>query len=168
MSHWLRWMIDRDLSQVMGIESLCFGPDADTRREMRALIDMPGVYSIVAEAENESIDGFVIYERRKTRIVIRNLAVAPMRQRRGIGTLLIDKLRGKLSFQRKVLTALVRESNLPAQLFFRAMGLVATDIIPHPWARFGGGLEDGYLFELRCECEKALADSQLRSKEASA
>lgn len=166
MSYWLRWIIDRDLSEVMAIENACFGCQAETRREMRSLIDMPGVYALVAESESESIDGFVIYEQRKTRLVIRDLAVAPWKMRRGIGTLLIDKLHGKLCPRRKVLTALVRETNLPAQLFFRAVGLVATDVIPHPWLTTGSR-EDGYLFELRHDPEQATHDRLCR-KEASA
>ena len=62
----------------------------------------------------------MIYELHKTRLHILNFAVAAEMPRQGIGTQMVDKLVGKLSSQRRTrITLEVRETNLPAQFFFR-------------------------------------------------
>ena len=84
---------------------------------------------MVAERD-EQIHGFMIYELFKQQLHLLNFAVAPASRRQGIGAEMVAKLKHKLSQQRRNEIVLsVRESNLPAQMFFRehdfrAMGIV--------------------------------------------
>jgi len=65
----------------------------------------------------------MIYELMRNRIHVLNLAVHPDYQRRGVGSQMVAKLIGKLSAQRRSRVVLeVRETNVPAQLFFRENG----------------------------------------------
>ena len=59
-----------------------------------------------------------------------HLIVVPGYRRRGIGTQMIGKLIGKLSAGRRTrITLEVRETNLPAQLFFRDNGFRAVSVL---------------------------------------
>lgn len=73
----------------------------------------------------------MIYELHKSRLHLVAFAVDSIARRTGIGSLLLTKLVHKLkTHQRQRITLVVRESNLIAQLFFRAYGFVATKILP--------------------------------------
>ena len=99
---------------------------------------------MVAE-HDERVVGFMIYELHKTRLHILNFAVAPDVRRRRVGTQMIEKLIGKLSSQRRTRISLeVRETNLAAQLFFRASGFKATSVLRE---FYDDSPEDAYLMQ---------------------
>ncbi|MEK6234481.1 MAG: GNAT family N-acetyltransferase, partial [Planctomycetales bacterium] len=78
----------------------------------------------------DSIVGFMIYELQKTRLHLLNFAVQSKQRRRRVGSQMIEKLTGKLSPHRRNQILLeVRETNLPAQLFFRAVGFSAMGVL---------------------------------------
>jgi ribosomal-protein-alanine N-acetyltransferase len=104
---------------------------------------------MVAEA-SERVVGFMVYELHKLRLHVLNFAVAEKYRRRDVGTQLVRKLVSKLSHDRRSrLTLEVRETNLPAQLFFRAVGFRASAVL----RRFYDDTdEDAYRFQFRvCE-----------------
>lgn len=73
-----------------------------------------------------------------------NFAVHPGHRRQGIGSQMIDKLASKLSQDRRnEVTLAVRESNLAAQLFFKANGFLASGVIH---GHYGDSDEDAYCF----------------------
>jgi ribosomal-protein-alanine N-acetyltransferase len=87
----------------------------------------------------------MIYELHKTRIHVLNFAVAQDYRRNGVGTQMVDKLIGKLSSQRRTRIILeVRETNLPAQLFFRANQFRAVSVLRD---FFEDVPEDAYLMQ---------------------
>jgi ribosomal-protein-alanine N-acetyltransferase len=101
---------------------------------------------MVAEHEDRVV-GFMIYELNKTRIQVLNFASAPDFQRRGVGTQMVGKLIGKLSAQRRTrITLEVRETNLPAQLFFREAGFRAVSVLRD---YYEDTPEDAYLMQYR-------------------
>jgi [ribosomal protein S18]-alanine N-acetyltransferase len=95
----------------------------------------------------DTVVGFMIYELHKTKLHILNFAVGSKWQGRGVGRQMIEKMIGKLSSQRRVrLTLEIRETNVDAQCFFRAMGFRCTNVMAE---FYDDSDEDAYLFEYR-------------------
>ena len=120
----VRWMIRRDMPEVLAIERRSFEfpwVDEDFIRCLR----QRNCIGMAAEHEDRVV-GFMIYELLKTRIHVLNFAVDRHYQRRGVGSQMLAKLVAKLSPQRRNRIVLeVRETNLAAQLFFRENGFRA-------------------------------------------
>ena len=139
-----RWLIRRDMPEVLAIDSECFA-DAWAEEDLVRVMGQKNVIGFVAERA-ETIVGFVIYEFHPDRLRIVRLAVAREYQHTGVGRGLIEMLIRKLSKQRRAKINLdVPESNLAAQLFLRAMGFKAIGTIR---GRVWEG-EDDYVFQYR-------------------
>jgi ribosomal-protein-alanine N-acetyltransferase len=84
---------------------------------------------MVAES-GDSVVAFMIYELHRSRLHVLNFAVARSHRRLGIGTRMMEKLVWKLTPERRNRIAReVRETNLPAQLFFRSLGFRAISVL---------------------------------------
>jgi ribosomal-protein-alanine N-acetyltransferase len=141
----IRWMIRRDMAEVLDIERGSFEFPWFEEDFIRCLRQRNCI-GMVAE-HGERVVGFMIYELHKTRLHILNFAVAPQYRRQGIGRQMIDKLLGKLSSQRRVrITLEVRETNLPAQLFFKAASFRAVTVLR---SYYEDSPEDAYLMQYR-------------------
>ena len=117
----IRWMIRRDMREVLDIEETSFEFPWSEEDFVRCLRQRNCI-GMVAE-HDERVVGFMIYELHKTRLHVLNFSVDPANRRRGVGTHMVNKLIGKLSQQRRTRIMLeVRETNLAAQLFFRSAG----------------------------------------------
>jgi ribosomal-protein-alanine N-acetyltransferase len=128
----VRWMIRRDMPEVLQIESESFDL-AWQEDDFIACLTKRNCIGMVADHIEHSraydVAGFMIYELHKAKLHVLNFAVAPWARRQDVGTQLIEKLLKKLSQQRRThLTLDVRESNLPAQLFFQRMGFRAISV----------------------------------------
>lgn len=149
----IRWMIRRDMPEVLEIERSAFEFPWFEEEFIRCLRQRNCIGMVAEHAER--VVGFMIYELHKTRLHILNFAVAADARRRGIGRQMIDKLVGKLSSQRRTRISLeVRETNLAAQMFFRASGFRATNVL-HDF--YDDSAEDAYLMQYCCEPESSLA-----------
>jgi ribosomal-protein-alanine N-acetyltransferase len=146
----IRWMIRRDMPEVLDIENQNFEfpwLDEDFIRCLR----QRNCIGMVAEHEDRVV-GFMIYELHKTRIHVLNFSVAPGYQRRGVGSQMVAKLIAKLSTQRRSRIVLeVRETNLAAQLFFRENGFRAVSVLR---SFYEDTPEDAYLMQFRYRPEK--------------
>lgn len=144
----IRWMIRRDMPEVLAIEEAC---QLDFPWDEKAFKDCENsrdVIRMVAEVD-ERVVGFMVYETHQSRIHLLNLNVHPSMWRRGVGRRMVEKLIGKLSAQRRTrITAEISETNLDAHLFFRAMGFKATAVL-HDY--YDCANEDCYLFQFRVE-----------------
>lgn len=124
----IRWMIRRDMPEVLDIERRCFEffwTEADFLTALR----QRNCIGMVAEHQGQ-IRGFMVYELLKDRLHLLNFAVDHWRQRSGLGTQMVDKLKSKLKQQRRTVVELeVRERNVAAQCFFREMGFVADGVL---------------------------------------
>ena len=121
----IRWLIRRDMPEVMAIEIGSFKPFWSEDDFIRCLRQRNCI-GMVAE-HDERIVGFMIYELHKNRLHVLNFAARSDLRRRGIGSQMMRKLVQKLSNQRRNRIMLeVRETNLPAQLFLRACGFNAS------------------------------------------
>ncbi len=147
----IRWMIRRDMSEVLDIESQSFEFPWSEDDFIRCLRQRNCI-GMVAE-QDEGLVGFMIYELHKTRLHVLNFAVADDATRRGVGRQMIDKLAGKLSGQRRTrITLEVRETNLAAQLFFRDCGFRAVSVLRD---YYDDTTEDAYLMQYRYQPEES-------------
>ena len=139
----VRWMIRRDLHEVIAIEREAFEfpwSEEDFTRCLR----QRNCIGMVAELA-DSVVAFMIYELHRSRLHMLNFAVLRSNRRRGIGTQMMEKLVGKLTPDRRGRIALeVRETNLPAQLFFRSLGFRATTVLKD---FYQDSTEDAYLMQ---------------------
>jgi [ribosomal protein S18]-alanine N-acetyltransferase len=139
----IRWMIRRDMAEVLDIERASFEFPWFEEEFIRCLRQRNCIGMVAEHAER--VVGFMIYELHKTRLHILNFSVAPDVRRRGVGRQMIDKLLGKLSSQRRTrITLEVRETNLAAQIFFRENGFRATSVL-HEF--YDDSPEDAYLMQ---------------------
>lgn len=128
MKLYVRWMIRRDMPEVLAIETSVFQFPWNEDHFVRCLRPRNCI-AMVAD-EDGRIVGYMLYELHKTRLHVLNLAVHPDHWRRGIGRAMVERLKGKLSYQRRARLVLdVRETNLAAQKFFRAMGFRAVNLL---------------------------------------
>ena len=147
----VRWMIRRDMPEVLATESESFEFPWSEQDFIRCLRQRNCI-GMVAEHDDHVI-GFMIYELQKTRIHVLNFAVAPAYRRSGVGSQMIAKLTAKLSSQRRNRIQLeVRETNLAAQVFFRGNGFRAVSVLR---SYYDDTPEDAYLMQFRYHPEKA-------------
>lgn len=124
----IRWMIRRDMPEVLRIEQSSFEfPWAE--EDFVRCLRQRNCIGMVAEYE-EQVVGFMIYELDRDQLHVLNFAVRPDARRRGVGSQMVEKLAGKLSQQRRTRISLeVRETNLAAQVFFRNAGFKAISVL---------------------------------------
>lgn len=128
----IRWLIRRDMPEVLRIERESFEfPWTD--EDFVGCLRQRNCIGMVCEWEHEIV-GFMVYELHKSAFRILNLAVDPMLRRVGIGRQMIERLRDKLSQQRRSeMQTEVRERNIDAQRFFKAMGFSCIETIRTPY-----------------------------------
>ena len=153
----VRWMIRRDMPEVLAIEHEAFEfpwSDEDFTRCLR----QRNCIGMVAEMA-DSVVAFMIYELHRARLHMINFAVVRSHRRLGIGTHMMEKLCGKLTPDRRSRVVLeVRETNLPAQLFFRTLGFRATSVLKD---FYQDTTEDAYLMEYSLESQPAALPRRL-------
>jgi ribosomal-protein-alanine N-acetyltransferase len=124
----IRWLIRRDMDEVLAIERSSF-QFPWTEEEFLCCLRQRNCIGTVAELDHKIV-GFMIYELHKSMLRILNFAVAPEVRRNGIGRQMVQRLVDKLSQQRRREIVLeVRETNVPAQLFFANNGFRAVTVL---------------------------------------
>jgi [ribosomal protein S18]-alanine N-acetyltransferase len=155
----IRWMIRRDMPEVLAIEQECFEFPWCEEDFIRCLRQRNCI-GMVAEA-SERILGFMVYELQKHRLHILNFAVHDRFRRRSVGTQMGTKLITKLSHDRRSRIMLeIRETNLPAQLFFRNLGFRAVSVLRK---FYEDTPEDAYLMQYRFSAAAASTE-EVRSR----
>lgn len=138
----IRWMIRRDMPEVLAIEADCFDiPWSED--DFTAALRTRNTIGMVAEHDSEVV-GFFLYELLKPRLHIIDFAVRRDARRHGVGRKMVGKLVGKLSRSRRRLHVAVRETNLDAQLFFRSCGFRAISVLHDHYEDTD---EDAYLMQ---------------------
>jgi ribosomal-protein-alanine N-acetyltransferase len=141
----IRWMIRRDMPEVLQTEQESFEYSWSEEDFLRCLRQRNCI-GMVAE-QGEKVVGFMIYELHKAKLHILNFAVHPLFRRAGVGAQMVSKLISKLSSHRRTrITLEVRETNLPAQLFFRAQTFKAVRVLRSFYEDSG---EDAFLMQYR-------------------
>jgi len=98
---------------------------------------------------NRELVGYTFYQHGKGRINLLRLGVDQDRRHEGIGSQLIERVKGKLRTHRcKVITLVIRETNLPGQLFLKYHGFKALRVLREFYSDTG---EDAYYMQFRPE-----------------
>ncbi len=157
----IRWMIRRDMPEVLAIESDSFEFPWSQDDFIRCLRQRNCI-GMVAEHQDRVV-GFMIYELHKSKLHILNFCVHGDCRRQSVGSQMCRKLISKLSSQRRSRIVLeVRETNLAAQLFFRDKGFRALTVLRD---YYEDTVEDAYLMQFRYkESETELAPVNRISK----
>lgn len=123
----VRWMIRRDLPEVVTISRLGHQwkrSVANIEHELKHR----NMIGVIAE-QGDIVVGFVMYELHKTKLEIVDLVVHPEFRRCGVGTSLVYHLVKKLHVgQKERITISVPESLDGAHLFFRSQRFLATSV----------------------------------------
>lgn len=137
----VRWMIRRDMPEVLGIEAAGFAfPWGEDK--LVGLLRRRDCIGMVAE-HGEAVVGYMVYLLRPRHVRVLALAAHPEYRRAGVGRQLVAKLAAKLSPRRRTrLTLRVRETDLAAQQFFRSQGFRAEAVRRGHYAADTG--EDAY------------------------
>lgn len=139
----VRWMIRRDMPEVLAIENESFEFPMSEEQIVKCLRKR-NVIGMVSEV-NDRVVAYMLYELHKTRLHLASLAVARDVRRAGIGSSMVQRLQSKLSRQRRCrLTLEVRDGNLSAQLFFRSNGFRAVSVLRN---HYEDTSDDAYLME---------------------
>jgi ribosomal-protein-alanine N-acetyltransferase len=143
----LRYLIRRDLTEVLQIEKASYAPTYWGEEDFLHCLRQRNCIATVAE-HNDHIVGYTLYLQQKTHLHLLNIAVHPLYRRVGVGTRLVTQLKDKLSpYGRFAVLAEVHEANLRAQLFFKSQGFKAVTTIRSFYEDTGG---DAFLMEYRC------------------
>lgn len=148
----VRWMIRRDMPDVLEIEGRSFARPWGERELVRQL-QRRQVIGMVAEWYGRVI-GYMVYELSPRTIRLLAIAVHPDFHGSGVGRTLLAKMAGKLGGKRLRVRLDVRETNLDAQRWLRACGWRATGVIR---GHFDDPGEDAYAFEFRWPAATPLA-----------
>jgi len=137
----IRWMIHRDMPQVLSIEK---GVQEHPwcKEEFISHLRQKNCIAMISE-DGDDIVGFMVYELNKGRLELINMAVHPRYLRCGVATEMINKIKLKLTTnRRRSITVAVRETNLTMQLFLKSQGFLARKVKRR---YFGDSNEDAFI-----------------------
>jgi ribosomal-protein-alanine N-acetyltransferase len=147
----IRWMIRRDMEEVLEIEKASFEfpwLEDDFLRCLR----QRNCIGMVAEYD-ERVVGFMVYELHKDQLHVLNFSVRPDVRRRNVGQQMVNKLIGKLSRKgRNRIMLEIRETNLAAQMFFKNLEFRAVSLLRD---YYDDTVEDAYVMQYRFQEEAA-------------
>ena len=145
----IRWMIRRDMGEVLDIEQASFEFPWLEEDFLRCLRQRNCI-GMVAEFD-ERVVGFMVYELHKDQLHVLNFSVRPDVRRRGVGQQMVNKLIGKLSRRgRNRIGSEIRETNLAAQMFFKNLDFRAISVLRD---YYDDTVEDAYVMQYRFEDE---------------
>ncbi len=160
----IRWMIRRDMPEVLAIEQGCYGAPW-TQDDFLGALRQRNCIGMVAESHVGKVIGYMVYRlmpdaRHMTErefkaadkyLKLMNLAVDPRFRFMGVGRQMLETLARKLSQQQWAYAEIVvSERNYPAQCWLRECGVRATGVLQGHFSDPQGKYEpeDGYFFEL--------------------
>ena len=148
----VRWMIRHDRDAVAAIEALAF-PDPWSPQDIDDWLRGRRNVAVVAMLSGHQHPvASLYYTIRDRHYQIVSLAVNPKLHRRGVGRVLVSYLKRKLTPDHRYrLTAYVRSTNVPAQMFFGAVGFRATRELRDYYDLGCGRYEDAYEFVFRLD-----------------
>lgn len=142
----LRWLVKRDIPEVLEIERAAFS-EPWNEDDFRRVLRQRNVIGMVAEYQ-ERIVGYMIYTLESDDLRLSNFVVHPDYRRCRVGHQMVCRLKAKLDgHRRRKITLTVGERNLTAQLFFRSQGFKAKQVIR---GFYRDSDEDAYAMEYHC------------------
>lgn len=123
-----RWMLRRDLPQVVDIEAASFPPGADRWEEEDFVFMLRHRHTgcfVLEDNTSAKILGYYTVISTPKLIEVENIVIHPAWRRLGYGTTAMQRLQKSARCHNKTLILRVHEQNLTAQLFLRACGVRA-------------------------------------------
>lgn len=140
----VRWMCGRDAAPSIAVDDSF---DAWTEDDLRQCLRKRDRIGMVGEIDDKVVS-FMAYRLLENRIKVLRFAVYYDWRRQGCGSAMIEKLKQKLSSQkRSEIIIPIRESNLQGQLFLKYHQFRARKIKRSYYEDTG---EDAYLFVFDC------------------
>jgi [ribosomal protein S18]-alanine N-acetyltransferase len=136
----VRWMMPCDMPHVLDMEFEGF-EFPWTQLDFLRILRLPDCRGQVAEVAGQRA-GYMVYEVNARRIRLLNFCVGHDWRRRGVGAAMVAKLRSIQGNRPTRIVTECRESNLPAQLFFRSQGFRAVEVL----RGFYSNKEDAFKF----------------------
>jgi len=119
----IRWLIRKDMDEVLRIEAESFGVNRWSEEEFLACLKQRNCIGVTIVRDYSEVLGFMIYQLSKQKLIVLNMAVQPDSRRQGFGRMALQRLKEKLHQQRRTsVQARVTEDNLNAHLFFSGCG----------------------------------------------
>ena len=144
----LRYLVRSDMADILDIERASF-PCPWTNDDFKLALKQHNVIGYVLEID-ELVVGFMIVESYRHGRRIQSIAVRPDYRRAGLARMMVEKVKSRLLDNDRLheVVTEVRESNLAAQLLFRACGFRCVETLPDNYGEHGV-TEDGYVFAIR-------------------
>lgn len=145
-----RWMIERDMPQVLAIDALLPAPWGEERllNYFRHRIQ----HVAVRYDQDDVVLGYASFSRRPYFLNLGLLAVHPADRRKGVGTCLMERIKSKLGSERERINCCVPETEVGTQLFLKAQGFKCVEILKaQPCAEVFGFTCDQYGFRYERE-----------------
>jgi ribosomal protein S18 acetylase RimI-like enzyme len=114
-----------DMQEVLEIEYANFHPYHWVAKDFRRLFSHNG--TIYTYCDNSHVVGYLCFSPIRSGIALKSISIRKDYQRIGMGTKMLQGLKNKLLFGRKIIIH-VSEKNTAAHLFFKAMGFEATRV----------------------------------------
>jgi ribosomal-protein-alanine N-acetyltransferase len=141
----IRWMIRRDMPDVLAIEQACFQWPWGEEDFIRCLRQRNCIGKVAEHKER--VVGFMVYELHANRLHLLNLAVHEDCRFKGVGASLVgERIKALTHDRRSRIMCEVRETNLDAQLFFRRIGFRCVSVLRE---FYQDTPESAYLFQYR-------------------
>lgn len=155
----VRWLCRRDMDDVLRIERQCFDHPW-TREDFVCCLSQRNCIGVVVDVRSE-VAGFMIYELAHGRFHILNIAVARPFRRMHLARSMVERVIWKLAeTHRTHIFCEVRERNLTAQQFFKALDFRAVAVLR---AHYDDTEEDAYLMRFTDD-SRSLANPTNRIK----
>ena len=123
----MRWMIRRDIPEVLGIEQASFA-DPWTEAEFIQQLRRCNVIGTVAETSGRVV-GYMIYELHNRRLELVRFAVAVDVRGQGYGSRLLLKLKDKIQESRRsAIGCMVPEASVKTQVWLRSHNFRALSV----------------------------------------
>lgn len=123
----IRYAIHRDTVDMARINRLCFRPHTESAA-FEFQLASPEFTVLIADLEGEAV-AYASISRDVEKFVLEQLAVDPVFRRLGIGSSLIEHIVRNKGKRREWIEAITSETNLGGQLFLKACGFMAVEIL---------------------------------------
>ena len=124
----VRWLIRRDVSEILMAEAACKDPWSE--EEILLQLRQRDRIGVVIESPDHEVVGYMVYRLCKERFELLRIAIRYPYRRQGYGRRLLGRLIEKLPQQRRNrIICEVRDDNLTLQLFLQEMGFRCVRVV---------------------------------------